>query len=135
MIRFRDVAGALFAAGLLTAGCDLASGPSGNGPTTLVVHLTTPFSDDGAVLVALVGPLPADVRVEAAGPDLVAHAVRIADTLRIAVFGPVGSGPLVRLEVPEGRVVSRIDTRLEDAASRAGVQRDAVSGYRLRLER
>lgn len=100
-----------------------------------MLHVTTPFPDDGAVLVALYGSLPATVAVVAGSAELVVHSIRIGDTLRIAVFGAIVSGPLVRLGLPAGTVVSEIFGRVEDAASRGAVQRDAVWGYTLRLAR
>lgn len=121
-------------AGVLAAACGDATGPD-DGPVPFTLHVTTPFPDDGALLVALYGPLPATGDVVAGSAGLVVHSVRIADTLRIAVFGAIVSGPLVRLGLPAGTVVSEILGRVEDAASRGAVQRDTVSGYTLRLER
>lgn len=133
MSRLLRTAVSILAAGVLAAACGDSTGPD-DGPSPFIVHITTPFPDDGAVLVVLYGPLPAGVNVVAGGAGLVVHSVRIADTLRIAVFGTITSGPMVRLEVPNGAVIPQIFARVEDAASRDNVQRGAVSGYALRLE-
>lgn len=120
--------------GGLAAACGDGTGPD-DGPVPFVLHVTTPFPDDGAVLLALYGSLPATMDVVAGSAELVVHSIRIADTLRIAVFGAIVSGPLVRLDMPAGTVVSEILGQVEDAASRGAVQRDVVSGYTLRLAR
>jgi len=124
----------LLLAALFAAACGDATGPD-DGSVPFVLHLTTPFPDYGALLVVLYGPLPEAVEVVAGSAELVVHSIRVADTLRIAVFGTIVSGPLGRLDLPAGTVVSQISGRVEDAASRGAVQRDAVSGYTLRLER
>jgi hypothetical protein len=132
--RFLRMTVSILAVGVLAAACGDATGPD-SGPDPLVLQLTTSFPDDGAVLVALYGTLPATVDVVGGSPDLVIHSVRIADTLRIAVFGTITSGPLLRLRMSDGVDVSQIYGRVEDAASLGNVQRGGVAGYTLRLER
>jgi hypothetical protein len=41
-----------------------------DGPAAIVVHLTTPFPDDGAVLLSPYGPLPPTIGVVAARPQI-----------------------------------------------------------------
>lgn len=128
---------AVLAASGLTAGCDSAATgiDSQSDPAEITVRLTSPFTDDGAVLVSLYGPLPASVTVVPARPGLVMHARRTGDTLSVAVFGDISSGPLFRFSVPDAGVAARIRTRVEDAASRSNVQRGTLSGYALGVER
>jgi hypothetical protein len=119
--------------GLCAAACGDVTGLD-NGAAPLVVHITTPFPDDGAVLVALYGTLPVTVNVVAGSAERAVYSVRVADTLRIAVFGVITSGPLVRLDVSSAAVVSQIYGQVEGAASLGHRERGAVSGYTLRLE-
>ncbi len=130
--RLRAVAG-MFIAGALFAACHDAL--TVEKPSDFVVSLTTPFADDGAVLVGLYGLPPAAVDVTADDPSLVVYSVRIADTLRIAVFGAITSGPLVRIGPLDGGAVLAIATRVEDAASRGNQQREPLSGYGVELRR
>jgi hypothetical protein len=104
-------------------------------PGYFVVSLVTPFADDGAVLIRLQGlpPWPVDVTTENRG--LVVHSARNGDTLRIAVFGTLTSGPLVRIGPLDASTVVLIDTRVEEAASQGNEQRAHLSGYSVELHR
>jgi hypothetical protein len=132
--RLPHVTGSILAAAVVAVACGDVTAVE-YGPAPVVVHLTTPFPDDGAVLLALYGPLPPTLDVVAASPGLVVHSVRTADTLRIAVFGSIVSGGLVRLDALDMNMMSQLGTRVEDAASRESTQRGTVSGYALRLQR
>jgi hypothetical protein len=124
----------MFIAGSLLAACHDAT-TTVDRPGDFVVSLRTPFADDGAVLVGLYGLPPGAVDVTAEDRSSVVYSVRIADTLRIAVFGAITSGPLVRVGPLDGSAVLLIATRVEDAASRANELREPLSGYGVELRR
>lgn len=134
MKPFRLIAATL-ASVLLIAACDDPTGTVLDPMAELAVHLTTPFSDDGAVLITLHG-LPPDepVAVTAMDASLVVHTARIADTLRVAAFGSITSGPLVEIGPLRGGAASLIGARVDDAASRGNEQRE-LTGYSVTLHR
>ncbi len=124
----------IFIAGALFAACHDTT-TTVDKPGEFVVSLTTPFADDGAVLVALYGLPPAAVDVTGDDRSLVVYSVRIADTLKVAVFGRITSGPLVRIGPLDGSAVLLIAARVEDAASQANAPRASLSGYGVELRR
>jgi hypothetical protein len=102
-------------------------------PGDVVVYLTTPYADDGAVLIRLIGLPSGAVEVTADNRGLVVYSMRVADTLRIAVFGTLTAGPLLHVGPIDRRAVSLIDARVEDAVSRGNEQREPLSGYAVEL--
>lgn len=101
--------------------------------TELAVHLTTPFSDDGAILITLHGLPDEPVAVTIMDASLVVHTARIADTLRIAAFGSITSGPLLQIGPLRGGTASRLGASIDDAASQTNEQRE-LTGYSVTLE-
>lgn len=134
MKPFRLIAGTL-ASVVLIAACDDPTGTVLDPVAELAVHLTTPSTDDGAVLITLHG-LPPDepVDVTAIDASLVVHTARIADTLRIAAFGEITAGPLVQIGPLRGSAASLIGARVDDVASRGNEQRE-LTGYSVTLHR
>jgi hypothetical protein len=125
----------MLASVVLVAACDDPTGTVSDPPLAeLAVHLTTPSVDDGAVLMTLHGFPDAPVDVTAVDASLIVHSVRIADTLRIAVFGSITSGPLVQIGPLRGSTASLIGARVDDVASRDNQQRE-LTGYALTLQR
>ncbi|MDH3206137.1 MAG: hypothetical protein OEO79_05965 [Gemmatimonadota bacterium] len=86
------------------------------------------------MLIALYGLPTGAVDLIPDDRSLVVYSVRVADTLRIAVFGEITSGPLIRLVPLDASAAPLIGIRVEDAASRANEQRESVSGYGLELQ-
>ncbi len=119
---------------LLTAACDDPTTTYADSPTEFVVHLTTPFSDDGAVLITLAGLPSTPIEVTSVDASLVVYSARIDDTLRIAVFGPIGSGPVVQLWPLRASAASSVRASVEEAASRTNDLRDPSSDYALVLQ-
>lgn len=104
------------------AGCSNNTGPSG---AVLSVSLSSPNTDDGAVLLTISGG-PVD-SVEAVGyPVYTARSG--SETLRLIVTGPIGSGPIARIHVPDNRQVFSYSVKLVQVAARATyTQRDPAS--------
>lgn len=118
---------------LLTAACGNPATITSDAQATFVVNLTTPHADDGAVLITLAGLPSTPMDVTSIDSRLVVYSARIADTLRIAVFGPIASGPLVQVGPLRPSAAARLDARVEEAASRGNELRALSSDYLLAL--
>ena len=123
----------MLASVVLVSACDGPTSTVFDPVTALTVYLTTPFPDDGAVLIELHGLPDESVAVSAIDASLLVHTARTADTLRIAAFGSITSGPLVRIGPLRGSAASLIGARVDDAASRGNEQRE-LAGYVLTLQ-
>ena len=133
-MRSSPRAGALLVLALcLTAGCDNPTTIIVDSQRPFVVHLTTPHADDGAVLITLDGLPSTVIEITSLDSRLVVYSARIADTLRIAVFGPIASGPLVQISSLRASSASLVHARVEEAASRTNELRDPSSDYLLAL--
>jgi hypothetical protein len=121
------ILGAMTGAGLLS-GCQSESA----GPTAsmLNVSLTTPNSDDGAILFTVSGG-PVD-SVEVAGYPV--YSVRVdRNTIRVIVTGDLSAGMVARVRIADERQRSSYAATLEQVASRSTYgQRDPAS-YSLTL--
>lgn len=135
MRPLRSIAAAMLASVVLVTACDDPTGTvfAPAAVTELAVHLTTPFADDGAVLITLHGLPDEPVAVTAIDAGLVVHSVRVADTLRIAAFGSITSGPLVQIAPLRDGAASLIGARIDDVASRANAARE-LTGYAITLQ-
>ena len=101
------------------AGCSNNTGPTAG---ALNVSLTSPNTDDGAVLLTISGG-PVD-SVEAIGYTLYT-APAGPNTLRLIATGNVGSGTIARIHVPDARQASRYVTSIDQVAARSTyAQRD-----------
>jgi hypothetical protein len=107
-----------------------ASEPAGPTGGVLTVTLTTPNSDDGAVLFTLSGG-PVD-SVEAVGHSV--YSARIdANTLRVIVTGTLGPGPVARIRIPDQQQVSGYGAMVNQVAARTTYQQRDPGGYSLTL--
>ena len=119
--------GAALALGLL---CSCTSEPAGPIQATLNVILGTPNADDGAVLFTIAGG-PVD-SVEAAGFAVYSAHVD-ANTYHVIVTGELGSGPVARIHIPDGRDILRYSATIDQIAVRATYQQRDRNGYLLTL--
>jgi hypothetical protein len=99
-------------------------------PGTLTVRLVTPNTDDGAILLDITGPAPAAEMV-AAAPGAVAYARANGNTTRVAVFGSIASGALVRFSVPDVNAAQQFSAQVTEASNRASALRASVTGYQV----
>lgn len=116
---------------LLVAGCG-DKGPSGPVAGDLVVNLTTPGMQDGAVLIRVVGPVDA---VTAEGGYLVESASLADGITRIVVVGTVTSGPVARLRVPDLAQAAQYFGLVEQVADRSTFALLSTAGYSVKVER
>lgn len=101
-------------------------------PGTLTARLVSPFTDDGAILLEIVGPAPA-ADVTAAAQGAVVHARANGNTTRVAVFGSLGSGALVRFSVPDVNVAAQFSAQVAEASDRSSALRASVTGYQITI--
>ena len=117
------------AVGLISGCSGAASGPVG---ATLEVVLASPAQDDGAVLLTLSGG-PMD-SLETASPNYTLYPSRSGpSTLRVIVTGELGSGPILRIHIPDESRIPQYSATIEQIAARTTyTQRDA-GAYSLTL--
>jgi len=123
-------------AAVLVASCDSPSAPAPPEPGTLEVRFTTPHADDRAVLLRVrlpAGTVVSQFAVEAPGAEGY-HRVS-GDTLRVAVFGDLTSGTLVRFHVPDRRAVAGIQAAILEVAGADHALRSDLAGYALTVAR
>jgi hypothetical protein len=97
-------------------------------PGTLTVRLVTPNTDDGAILLDISGPAPmADLATPVQGA--VVHSRTNGNTARVAVFGSIASGALVRFSVPDINAAAQYTAQVTEASDRANALRTSVNGY------
>jgi hypothetical protein len=122
---------ALLLAVVLVAACD--GGPASDQPRPgdLLVSLSTPNADDRALLVSIAGPEEISA-VAAASPAFVVHTRTQGTTTRVAVFGSLADGPVLRLTVPDTRRAAEYTATVLDAADGGNADR-AATGYALGL--
>ena len=124
----------LAAALSLAAAC--SDDPTGGAPRagTLVVRLTTPHADDGAMLFEVSGP-PIDTSA-AAGASLQLFTRRAdGSTLVGVVVGDLTNGAVIRLQVPDVGAAAAYTARLLEVADRQNALRPSLTGYALTVTR
>jgi hypothetical protein len=125
--------GALVLAAILTAAC--GSGDSNSGPVagTLQVTLTSPNTDDGAVMFQVNGDI--DSATAPAGLTLY-EATPSATVLRGIVTGPITSGSsLLTLHVPDVGKASSYTTQVLQVSATGSYAQRAVGGYTLQVHK
>ena len=101
-------------------------------PGTLTARLVTPYTDDGAILLDITGPAAA-AEIVAAAQGAVVHARTNGNTTRVAVFGSVGSGALVRFSVPDVNAAQQFSAQVTEASDRSSALRATVTGYQVTI--
>jgi hypothetical protein len=96
-------------------------------PGTLVVSLATPHAGDAALALRLTGP--AGVEEVAFAEGYLGFARSGAQATRVAVFGAVGTGAVLRFEVPDVRRVGEYKVVIEEVADGGNRLRDSLEGY------
>jgi hypothetical protein len=111
------------------------SGPSRAQPGVLTLRLVTPHVDDAALLLALSGPGPVSAVSAPAGAAYVMHARSTEAITRIAVFGALASGDVVRFSVPDVNRVASYQATVLEVADRTNALRGSTQGYTLSVVR
>jgi len=128
---------AMMAGATLLAGC----GDSGGGgtsaqptPGVLTVSLAAPVAGDRALVIAVTGP----AAVSDVQPATTAYTTFVGGqgtTTRVAVFGPIAGGPVLRLGVPDTRQAGQYQAAVVDAADGQNTARTNMAAYKLSVSR
>jgi hypothetical protein len=102
--------------------------PDGPVAGTLLVVLTTPNADDGAVRFTLTGPQVTTPR-QASSSYLVFSSQRAPGELDIAVFGDVQSEALVAMPILDVATAENYGVTITAVATRGDTLRTDLSGY------
>ncbi len=121
---------AMLAALSVGAACSDAPTVSATRAGTVILRLTTPHADDGAVLFEVSGP-PVD-GATAVNASLQLFTRRAdASTLIGVVVGVVTEGAVVTLQVPDVGAAARYTARVVEVADRENALRTSLTGYAL----
>jgi hypothetical protein len=127
MTIVRSLAAAGFLSAFLLAGCSNNTGPVGG---TLNVSISSPQQDDGALLLTVYGG-PVD-SVESVGFRI--YSIRAADSVNFIVTGSLGSGPVARIHIPDGRLASRYSAKVSQVAARVSYTPRDPATYSITLQ-
>ncbi len=121
----------------ITLACNGDSDNGGTGPPLDVanpgfvnVTLSTPNSNDGAVLLRLSGGV---IDSLTASSGSIFFAATGTNTFRVMVAGTIADGPIVRFWMPDRRNVSQYVATLEQAAARSTYEQQSTGGYSLSI--
>jgi hypothetical protein len=119
---------------LVLVSCSDATGPTAPTPGTLLLTLSSPHDDDGALLLHVAGPAITPAAVAAATGTLQVFARSGTDGgVAVAVFGSPGAGPLLRLQVTDVTRYDAYHVTVVEAADANNVLRAVVTGYSARF--
>jgi len=121
-------------AALLGAAC--SNEPTSSAPRagTLVLRLTTPNADDGAVLFKVSGP-PIDTAVAVDASLRLFTARTDRSTVVGVVVGVVDNGAVVTLQVPDVGLAGGYTAQVLEVAGRQNALRPSLAGYALTVAR
>jgi hypothetical protein len=123
----RSLAATGFLSLFLLAGCSNNTGPVAG---ALNVNISSPQHDDGALLLTVYGG-PVD-SVESVG--FRTYAIRGPDSVKFIVTGSLGSGPVARIHIPDGRLASRYSAKVSQVAARASYTPRDPATYSISLQ-
>ena len=134
MMRIRIAALALVAALGVTCKDEgpVIQPPDETNPTSLVVSLTTPNADDGAVMVTVRGPGMATV-VSSSASYLVFSNLAVSGQARVIAVGDLKAGAVFTVAVSGANPLSDYSVVLEQVASRTDALRANLANYRVAL--
>ncbi|MBV9110344.1 MAG: hypothetical protein JO306_13110 [Gemmatimonadetes bacterium] len=103
------------------------------GPGMLVATLSTPRAEPSRAAVVLISGPEAVTEVQGASPAYFVAARSEGMLTRVAVFGTLVDGPLLRFTVPDARRAGEYRATVVDAADSANAPSAAVAEYALTL--
>lgn len=113
---------------LLLAACSDTSGPPVPTPGDLTLKLALPASDDRAMLVTISGPEVIGA-ITAASPGYTVFGRPTGTTAKVAVFGTLAAGPVVKFAVPDVNKSASYTAVVTEVAGPANELRDQLAGY------
>jgi len=124
---------AMVAALFMSVACSDEPTNAGSGPGTLVLRLTSPHADDGAMTFQVHGP---SIESASVNGSLQLFTLRVNDsTLVGAVIGTLANGAIITLHVPDESVAAAYTATLREVADREDALRASLAGYALTVTR
>ena len=99
---------------------------------SVVVSLTSPNNDDGAVVVTLQGPSVSTLQRSSSGYLLYSRSPGAQET-RVIVVGSLATGPLFTFAPAAGANLSAYSATVQQVANRADALRASTTGYTLTI--
>ena len=131
-LNWNTIAAATVALAVAMA-CGDDGGPTGPVSGTLVVSLTTPNADDGAILFTISG---AGISAPTAlTSNLFFSRVASTSSLAAVVAGNIAAGQMLRFSVPDVGQASAYTANITEVADRNNALRASLSGYVLSISR
>jgi hypothetical protein len=115
-----------------TVACGGSDGTTGPTAGTLTVTLTTPNTDDGAILLTVSGPDMTQIAVD--DTSLYVRYAQDGTTVTAVLVGDLESGSLVTFHVPDVDAVSSYSATITQVADRSNVLRGSLTGYALTVD-
>lgn len=118
----------LLAAAMVPA-CDVTA-PIPPEPGVLTVRFGTPGNGDAAAVIDLT--VPSGIQVTAVDPvssALVVFHRAVGGRVRVAVFGDLVTGPLIRIAVPDVNAVDAYTAHVVEVSDADNALRSSLSGY------
>lgn len=132
-MKTRHVAVTAIAIAALAAG----SGCGDNGPTelravpgTLQLRLTTPYADDGAIMLEIRGP-EIDQLAAVNSTHLMYSRPTGGSVMRVVVVGDIRSTGLLEFQVPDLRAAGDYSAQVIEVADRTNALRSRLAEYEL----
>ena len=122
------------AAVVVSASLACGEGTTAPVPGTLVVSVTTPNSDDGAMLFTVEGGGIGKPTAVSSSHVLFFRATGTT-SLTAVVVGNIAAGPLLSFEAPDVGLASSYTTTITEVAARDNALRPSLSGYTLSVSR
>jgi hypothetical protein len=97
-------------------------------PGDLLVNLTTPNTDDRAVLITITGPGSISA-VAGSNVDYAVFSQTATGKTTVAVFGPIVNGPLVKFTVSDTGAAASYGVTVNDAVDPANSPRSSLASY------
>lgn len=119
------------AVGLVACSGDGNGGPPPTGPTagTFAVTLSTPNTDDGAIVFRVTGP--GVTQIANAVPSRYMHFDQVGTSLTVVIVGNLADGTLLTFRVPDVSAVSSYSATVLEVADQTNELRGSVGGYGL----
>ena len=127
---------ATLAGATLLAGCGGDKGgagitqPPAAVPGVLTLSLTTPHADDRAMMLSISGPGPI-TEITSSGTSYVLHSRASGTGFRVAVFGSLTSGALLRFSVPDVNKASSYQAAVLEVSDAANALRSTTAEHKL----
>lgn len=102
--------------------------------TQAVVSLTTPYTDDGALVISVKGPDLGTFAAASSSYSLFSRTPN-AQEARVIIVGDVASGSLFTVKLSTLHDISAYTVSIEQVATRSDSLRESLSGYAVTLRR